>query len=90
MYIHMYYVYMQVMQIHAGQLEDQVLNQVKAVAHAMTLPLFISTSSMVNPHTQCVCLCVFVYYNVCCDAVYCISLSLSLSLSLSVCVCVCV
>jgi peroxin-1 len=38
----------EVIQLHAGLLEDQVLNQVRAVSEGMTLPLWISDSSMVK------------------------------------------
>jgi len=38
----------EVIQLHAGLLEDQVLNQVRAVSEGLTLPLWISDSSMVK------------------------------------------
>ena len=42
----------EVMQLHAGLLEDQILNQVRAVVEGMTLPLWISPSSMVRVHVK--------------------------------------
>ena len=38
----------EIIQLHAGLLEEQVLNQVRAVSDGMTLPLWISASSMVR------------------------------------------
>ena len=38
----------EVMQLHAGLLEEQMLNQVRAVTDAMILPLWISPSSLVR------------------------------------------
>jgi hypothetical protein len=40
------------MQLHAGLLEDQILNQVRAVMEGMTLPLWISPSSMVHTFSK--------------------------------------
>jgi len=42
----------EVMQLHAGLLEDQILNQVRAVMEGMTLPLWISPSSLVHTFSK--------------------------------------